>query len=182
MEDAQAFGDGPDELAMRHVQADVFSDVHAEEERAFLRATGADAALLAGESDEELVLAVGAADAGEAVLEVAALEELADGSVENRSPVAALVGVAIGVDGAGIVKVLADQAVEVGFGGLSGAEDADRLVGETDHTASLLPNGRASLRGKDIIIMLGYCSGGVWSSNAVHGFRGIAVAPLPAGA
>ena len=116
------------------------------------------------------------------MLEVAALEELADGSVENRSPVAALVGVAIGVDGAGIVKVLADQAVEVGFGGLSGAEDADRLVGETDHTASLLPNGRASLRGKDIIIMLGYCSGGVWSSNAVHGFRGIAVAPLPAGA
>ena len=115
------------------------------------------------------------------MLEVAALEELADGSVENRSPVAALAGVAIGVDGAEIVKVLADQAVEVGFGGLSGAEDADRLVGATGHAASLLPNGRASLRGKDII-MLGYCSGGVWSSNAVHGFRGIAVAPLPAGA
>ena len=117
-EDAQAFGDGPDELAMRHVQADVFSDVHAEEERAFLRATGADAALLAGESDEELVSAVGAADAGEAVLEVAALEELADGLVDHRPPVTELAGVAFAVDGAEVVEVLSDEAVEVGFPGL----------------------------------------------------------------
>ena len=39
-EDAQAFGDSPDELAMRHVEADIFGDVHTEQERALLGATG----------------------------------------------------------------------------------------------------------------------------------------------
>ena len=89
-EDAQAFGDSPDELAMRHVEADIFGDVHTEQERALLGATRADAALLAGESDEELVVAVGAADASEAVLEVAAPEKVTDGLVIDRSPVAEL--------------------------------------------------------------------------------------------
>ena len=128
-------------------------------------ATGADASLLAGKSDEEPVAAVGTTDAGEAMLEVAALEELADGSVENRSPVAALAGVAVGVDGAEIVKVFADQAVKVGFGGLSWAVDADRLAEETGHSAFLLPNGRASLRGNSVRLMLAFHSGGVWTGK-----------------
>ena len=59
--------------------------------------------------------AAGTTDAGEALLEVSAREELADGFVENGSPVAAPVGVAVGVDGAGIVKVFADEAMEVTF-------------------------------------------------------------------
>jgi len=181
-EDAQAFGDGPHELVVGHVEADVFGDVEAKKKRAFLGATGADASLLAGKSDEELVAAVGTTNAGEAILEVAAFEELADGLVDHRPPVAALAGVAVGVDGAEIIKVFADQAVEVGFGGLSWAVDADRLAEETGHVDSLLRNERASLRGKSVRTMLGYCSGGVWSSNALHGFRGIAVVPLPAGA
>jgi hypothetical protein len=66
---------------MGNRQADILGDVQAEEEGAFLGATGADAALLAGEGDEELVVAVGAAGAGEAVLEVAALEEGGNGLV-----------------------------------------------------------------------------------------------------
>ena len=49
-EDAQAFGDGPDELAVRDVKADIFGDVHAEQEGAFLGATGADASLLAAKA------------------------------------------------------------------------------------------------------------------------------------
>ncbi len=74
IEDAQAFGDGSDEPAVRHAQADIFGDVHAEQERTLLRATGADAPLLAGEGDEELVAAIGADDASEAVLEITTLE------------------------------------------------------------------------------------------------------------
>lgn len=35
-EDAQAFGDGPDELAVRDAQADVVGDVHSEQEGTFL--------------------------------------------------------------------------------------------------------------------------------------------------
>jgi len=47
---------------------------------------------------EALVAAVGAADAGEAFVQVAALEELADGLVEDRPPEAELASVAFGVE------------------------------------------------------------------------------------
>jgi len=137
-EDPQAFGKGPDELAMGDVQADVLGHVHAEQERAFLRAARADAALLAGEGDEELVAAVRAADAGEAVLEVTALEEPVDGLVKYRSPVAVLAGVPVGVDGAELVDVFSDEAVEVRFEALAWAVDIDRLVEETGHAACRL--------------------------------------------
>ena len=94
-EDAQTLGNGPDELAMGNRQADILGDVQAEEEGAFLGATGADAALLAGEGDEELMVAVGAAGAGEAVLEVAALEEGGNGLVDDGPPEAELAGVSM---------------------------------------------------------------------------------------
>jgi hypothetical protein len=122
-EDAQASGVGPDGRAVRDVEADIIGHVHAEPEGAFLGATGADASLRAGEGDEELVAAIGTADAGEAVLEVAALEEVADGLVLDRSPVAELAGEALGVDGVKGVEVFADEAVEVGFEGLAWAVD-----------------------------------------------------------
>ena len=129
-EDAQAFGDGPDELAVRDAEADVVGDVETEQEGAFLGATGADAALLAGKGDEELVAAIGAADASEAVLEVAALEEVADGPVVDGPPVAELAGVAFNVNGAEVVEVFADEAVEVGFERLTWTVDADGLGDE----------------------------------------------------
>jgi hypothetical protein len=122
---------------VRDVEADIVGDVHAEQEGAFLGAAGADATLLAGEGDEELVAAIGAANAGEAVLEVAALEEVADGFVIDRSPVAKLTGVAFGVDGAEGVEVFADEAVEVGFEGLARAVNADGVGGETRQGGSL---------------------------------------------
>jgi hypothetical protein len=114
-EDAQALGDGPDKLAVRHVQADVVGEVHPEQDRAFLDATGADAALLAGEGDEELVAAIGAADAGEAVLEVAALEEAADGLVVDPAPVAELASVTLGIDGPELIEAFAQELMEVRF-------------------------------------------------------------------
>ncbi len=73
----------------------------------------ADAAPLAGEGDVELVAAVGAADAGEAVLEVAALEEGGDGLVDGGAPAAEFRGVMLGVGGAEVVEVFADEAMEV---------------------------------------------------------------------
>jgi hypothetical protein len=124
--------------------------VHAEQDRALLRAARADASLLAREGDEELVSAVRAADAGEAVLEVTALEEAADGFVENRAPVAVLASVTVGVDGAELVEVFTDEAVELRFEALAWAVETDRLVEETGHAGSLLPNGRASLRGNSV--------------------------------
>jgi len=68
--------------------------------------------------------AVGAANTGEAVLEVAAPEELADGRVEHGAPVAELTGVAFSVDGAEVVEMVSDEAVEVGLEGLAGVVDA----------------------------------------------------------
>jgi hypothetical protein len=107
--------------------------VEAEEERAFLSATGTDAALLAGEGDEKLVPAVRTTDAGKAVLKVAALEELVDGLVDDRPPETELAGIAVGVDGVKVVEVFPDQAVKIGLQRLSGPVDADRLVDEADH-------------------------------------------------
>ena len=124
-EDEESFGDDPEELAMGHVQADIFGRVDGKQERAFLDSTGADAALLAGEGDEELVAAFGAAHAGEAVVEEAAPEQFADGFVEHRPPVAEFAGVAFGVDATEVVEVFFDEAVEVGFLGLPGTVDAD---------------------------------------------------------
>jgi len=61
------------------------------------------------------VATVGAADAGEAMLGVSTLEKPADRLGQDRSPVADLSGVALGVDGAKVVEVFADEAVEIGF-------------------------------------------------------------------
>ena len=81
--------------------------------------------------------AVRAADAGEAVLEVTALEEAADGFVENRAPVAVLASVTVGVDGAELVKVFADEAMEVGFEGLSWAVDGGGFGNKAGQGGSL---------------------------------------------
>ena len=144
-EDAQPLGDGPDELAAWNGLADVLGDVEAEQDRPLLRATRADAPLLAGKGDEELVSAVRATDPGEAVLQVAALEELTDGPVKDRPPVAELAGVAFGVGGAEVVEVFADEAVEVGFRGLTWTVHTGGLVDQARQGASLLPRGLAYL-------------------------------------
>lgn len=80
--------------------------------------------MLTGKGDEEFVTAIGAADTGETVVEVAALEEMPDGFVVDRPPVATLAGIAISVDGAKLVPVLADEMEKVGFERLARAIDA----------------------------------------------------------
>ena len=71
----QALGDGQHDLPVGDGSADLFGHVDGGQQGAFLVAGGAGAALLAGKGDEHLVVAVGAADAGEALVQVAALEK-----------------------------------------------------------------------------------------------------------
>ena len=71
---AQTLGDGQHDLPMGDRSADFLGNVQRGQQRPLLVAGGARAALLAGESDEHLVLTVGAANSGEAFLQIAALE------------------------------------------------------------------------------------------------------------
>jgi hypothetical protein len=154
-EHAEAFGERPDELTMRDVDADVLGEVEGDEESTLLGAARADASLLAGEGDKELVAAAGAADAGEAVAEVAALEEGADGAVVDGPPVAVGAGVLAGPGGAEVLEVIAKEAVEVGFEGLTGAVDACGLGQEADHGSPSVGDGLCLRAGPDVGYMLG---------------------------
>ena len=71
----QAFGDGEDELPVRHGLTDLAGDVLGDEKGALLVAAWTEATSSTGKSDEELVAAPGAANARETLLEVAAGEE-----------------------------------------------------------------------------------------------------------
>ena len=111
-EQPEALGDREDELAVGHGFAHLFRDVHPHQDGPLLVATRADAALAAGEADKELVLAIGAANAGEALVQVAAGEEgvhrLADRGPERA--VAPLV--ALGIDPLERVEMLGKDLVD----------------------------------------------------------------------
>jgi hypothetical protein len=72
-------GDSEHEVPVGHRGADRVGDEGALDKRAALVAGGAEAALLAREGEEEFVAAIGAVEAGEAGVEVAAVEEGCDG-------------------------------------------------------------------------------------------------------
>jgi len=135
-EDAQALGHGKDELAMRDVIADVVGDMQAQEDGPLLMARRADAALLTGKRDEELVAAIGAADAGEAAVQVAAGQKGVDGFGDDGAEVAVLAGVAGRVDGAEVRKVIAHKAVQVGLQRLAGTVNGGGLAKEADQGVS----------------------------------------------
>ena len=73
----QAFGDRQDDLPVGDGKTDVLGHVDAGEQCPLLVAGGAGAALFAGEGHEHLMMAVAAADAGEALVQIAALEVVA---------------------------------------------------------------------------------------------------------
>ncbi len=66
----------------------------------------------AGEGDEELVAAVGAADASEAFGEVAAGQELLDGAPDDGPPEAVALPVALVVDALELDEVSIEQLPE----------------------------------------------------------------------
>ena len=85
-ENSQPLGDREDELPMRNRTADGLGDRLGGQQGALLMAAWTEAALLAGEGDEHLVAAVGATDAGEAEVQIAAAKESAGHVADDRTP------------------------------------------------------------------------------------------------
>ena len=81
----------------------------------------AGAALLAGEGHEHLVVAVGAADAGEALVQVAALEKGLHAALDDRAPEAVLGRKPLVVDLLEGLEMLVQQPPQVGGLGIAGA-------------------------------------------------------------
>jgi len=79
-------------------RTDIFGDVQRRQQGAFLVARRAGAALLAGESHEHLVLAVRAADSGEALVQVAALQKGGHAALDDRPPETVLGSITLVVD------------------------------------------------------------------------------------
>jgi hypothetical protein len=73
--------DSEHDVPVGHRGADLVGDEGALDERAALMTGRAEAALLAGKRAKEFMAAVGAVEAGEASVEIAAVEEGADGGV-----------------------------------------------------------------------------------------------------
>ena len=95
---SQTLGDGQDDLSMCDGRADFFANVQRGQQRPFLVAAGTRAALLAGEGDEHLMLAVRTPNSGEAFLQIAALEKGRHRLFDDRPPVAILGLIALVVD------------------------------------------------------------------------------------
>ena len=100
-------------------RADFLGNVQRGQQRPLLVAGGARAALLAGESDEHLVLTVGAANSGEAFLQIAALEKGGHRLLDDRSRPASGCPTVLGlitlvVDLLEGVKMLIQQLPQVG--------------------------------------------------------------------
>jgi len=81
----QTLGDGQHDLPVGDGRTDLLGHVNRGQQGPFLVAGGAGAALLAGEGHEHLVVAVRAADAGETLVQVAALQEGPHALLDDRA-------------------------------------------------------------------------------------------------
>ena len=109
---AEVPGDGEDKLAVGHGSTDGFRDARAGHQCAFLVTRRAEAAAPAGEGDEEFMAATGAADATEAVLEVAAGQIVVDGLVNDRAPRAVTFRIVRGIVSAELREEAFQQAAQ----------------------------------------------------------------------
>ena len=123
----QTFGDGQHDLPVRDGSTDLFGHVDGGQQGAFLVAGGAGAALLAGKGHEHLVVAVRAADAGEALVQVAALEKGRHGALDDRPPEAVLGRKPLVVDLLEGLEMLVQQPPQVGGLRIAGAVQRQRL-------------------------------------------------------
>ncbi len=106
----QTLGDGEYHLSMRHGKTDLLGHVHGGQQAPFWVArAGAAKALLAGIGHKYLVLAVGTAQAGEAVVKIAAFEKGRQPALDNRPPEAVVGLIALGVDLLERVKMFIQQ-------------------------------------------------------------------------
>ena len=124
----EAFGDGQHDLPVGDGSTDVFGHVDGGQQGAFLVAGGAGAALLAGKGHEHLVVAVRAADPGEALVQVAALAERPSrerSTIGRQKPYLACKPLVVDLlEG---VEMLVQQPPQVGGLGIAGAVQRQRL-------------------------------------------------------
>ena len=118
---------------MRHLGEDVFGHPSGLLQRPLLVATGTETSHPARKRDEELLTALGAADAGEAVLEVATLEELPHHGPDDGPPEAIALLVTLVVLRLELRKEAFNQLIECRLLRLPGTIDAAGLLGPTGH-------------------------------------------------
>ena len=108
-------------------RADFFANVQRGQQRPFLVAAGTRAALLAGEDDEHLMLAVRTPNSGEAFLQIAALEKGRHRLFDDRPPVAIVGLITLVVNLLEGGKMFVKQAPQVGGLGITGAVERQGL-------------------------------------------------------
>jgi len=132
--DAQPLGNREHELPMRHLGANVLGHPTRFLQRPLLVARRAETSAAAGIRHEKLLATLGATDAGEAVLEVPALEELAHHRPDDGPPEAIPLLVTLLVDRLKLRKEALDQFVEWRLVRVPGTIEAAGLLGPTEHT------------------------------------------------
>jgi len=111
---SQTLGNGQHDLPMGDRGTDFFGHVHGGQQGPLLVAGRTRAALLAGEGDEHLMLAVGAANSGEAFLQVAALQKSLHRLLDDPAPETILGLIALVVDLLERIKVLVKKKPQIG--------------------------------------------------------------------
>ena len=110
----QPFGNRQHDLAVCDRSTDFFGNMQCGQQHAFLVAGGTRTALLAGIGDEHLMVAVGAANTSKSFFEIAALEKGSHRAVDDGSPEAVLVLIALVVDLPEGLKMLIHQTPQIG--------------------------------------------------------------------
>jgi hypothetical protein len=135
----QTLGDGQHDLPVGDRRADLFGHVDRGQQRPckhgarFLVAGGTGAALLAGKGHEHLVVAVRAADAGEALVQIAALEKGRHRAFDDRAPEAILGRKPLVIDLLEGLEMLVQQPPQVGGLRVAGAAQREGLDARDGH-------------------------------------------------
>jgi hypothetical protein len=111
----------------------IFGHVDRGQQGPLLVAGRARAALLTGKGHEHLVVAIRAADPGEAFVQVAALEEGLHALLDDRAPESVLGGKPLVVDLLEGLEMLVQQAPQVGGLGIAGAVQREGFDARDGH-------------------------------------------------
>jgi hypothetical protein len=131
--EAQPLGNREHKLAVRHLGADVFGHPPRLLQRPLLMATGAATSHPAGIRHEELLAALGAADAGETVFEVPALEKLPHDRPDDGPPETIPLLVTLLVHGFKLRIEALDPSVKWRLARVPGTINAAGLLGPAEH-------------------------------------------------
>jgi len=131
---SQTFGDRQHDLPMSDGRADFFSHMQRGQQRPLLVAGRARAALLAGEADEHLMFAIGAANSGKAFLQFTALEKGSHRLLDDWPPVTVLLLKTLVTDLLEGVKMLIEQSPQVGGLGIAWTLERSGLDTGGDHS------------------------------------------------